>query len=147
MTSGPLGPAVDQFIGAISDELAGLSSRPADSFQLEAALEAAMVVAGVIDADGRFTQSELEGYLDSLGHRLDPPLLISSTDLRESGMLAGRATTLAQPSVMFDLLARADASSGSRRSHQYYELALHLAHVAAALDLVPSPAEIDAITT
>ncbi|MCU1359471.1 MAG: putative sporulation protein, partial [Ilumatobacteraceae bacterium] len=88
---------------------------------------------------------ELEGYLDALGHRLDPPLLISSTDLRDSQMLAGKAQALHQPSVMFDLLARADASAGSRHSHRYYELALHLAHVAAALDFVPSPDEIDAI--
>ncbi|MBI5087342.1 MAG: type VII secretion protein, partial [Actinobacteria bacterium] len=46
---------------------------------------------------------------------------------------------------MFDLLARADARSNSTRSHRYYDLALRLAHVTAALDLVPSPDEIDAI--
>src|SRR5829696_802666 len=147
MSSGPLDAAVDAFVVGLSDELASLSARPAGSFVREAALEAANISAAVIDADGRFTQSELEGYLDALGTRLDPPLLVSSTDLRESGMLVGRAAVLREPSVMFDLLVRADASAGTRRSHRYYDLALRVAHVTAALDLVPSPDEIDAITT
>jgi hypothetical protein len=145
MTSGPLGPAVDGFVASISNELATLSSREATSFARDTAVEAASIAAAIIDADGRFTQSELEGYLDALGPRLDPPLLVSSTELRESGMLVGRAAWLQQPSVMFDLLVRADASAGTRRSHQYYEAALRIAHVTAALDLVPSPAEIEAI--
>lgn len=147
MTSGPLGPVVDLFVDAISDELAALSSRTAGSFTLEATVEASNVVAGIIAADGRFTQSELDGYLDALAHRLDPPLLISSTELRESDILVGRSTALARPSVLFDLLVRSDARAHTQRSHRYYELALRLAHVAAALDLVPSPDEIDAIAT
>jgi Cdc6-like AAA superfamily ATPase len=147
MTSGPLGPAVDAFIVVTSDELGALSARPPESFALDAAVEAANLVAAIIDADGRFTESELEGYLDALGHRLDPPLRVSSTELRASHMLEGRAASLTQPSVMFDLLVRADASTGTLRSHRYYELALRLAHVTAALDLVPSPAELDAIAT
>ncbi|MGD9996775.1 MAG: AAA family ATPase [Ilumatobacteraceae bacterium] len=146
MTSGPLDPSVDAFIDAMCDELAALSSKPATSFAREVAVEAANIVAGIIDADGRQTQSELEAYLDTLGHRLDPPLRATSTELRESNVLAGRAAWLHEPSVMFDLLARADARSATRRSHRYYDLALRLAHVTAALDLVPSPDEIDAIS-
>jgi SpoVK/Ycf46/Vps4 family AAA+-type ATPase len=46
---------------------------------------------------------------------------------------------------MFDLLLKADARDGERRSNRYYDLALKLAHATAALDLVPSPDEIDAI--
>ena len=91
MTSGPLGPAVDGFVASISHELSTLSSRPAASFTRDASVEAASIAAAIIDADGRFTQSELEGYLDALGPRLDPPLLVSSTELRESGLLSGRA--------------------------------------------------------
>jgi AAA lid domain/ATPase family associated with various cellular activities (AAA) len=60
-------------------------------------------------------------------------------------MLVGRCAALAQPTVLFDLLVRSDASARTQRSHRYYELALRLAHVTAALDLVPSPDEIDAI--
>lgn len=145
MTTGPLGPAVDTFVNTVSDELAALSSRQPSSFAIEAALEAATIASGIIDSDGRFTESELEGYLDALGHLLDPPLRMSSMQLRESGMLAGRAQALLQPSVMFDLLVRSDLAAGTRRSHRYYEVALRLAHVTAALDLVPSPAELDAI--
>ncbi len=145
MTTGTLGAAVDEFVVAVSQELAELSARPTSTFAMEAAVEAANISSGIIDADGRFTESELEGYLDALGNRLDPPLRLSSTQLRESAMLAGRASALVQPSVMFDLLARADVADGTRRSHRYYEGALRLAHVTAALDLVPSPAELDAI--
>jgi hypothetical protein len=99
----------------------------------------------VIAADGRLTMDEAEGYLDAVGQRLQPPLLISSVELRASGMLAGRETWFAAPSVLFDLLVRADAKAGTVRAHRYYELALGLAHMAAALDMVPSAAEIAAI--
>ncbi|HUF97421.1 MAG TPA: AAA family ATPase, partial [Ilumatobacter sp.] len=49
------------------------------------------------------------------------------------------------PSTMFDLLLRADKRDGGRRAATYYELAMKLAHAAAAIDLVPSPDEIAAI--
>jgi energy-coupling factor transporter ATP-binding protein EcfA2 len=49
--------------------------------------------------------------------------------------------------VLFDLLVRADAQATTVRSHRYYTAALELAHMAAAIDLVPSPSEIQAIDT
>ena len=47
--------------------------------------------------------------------------------------------------MLFDLLVKADRRDGTRRANRYYELAMHLAHVTAATDLVPSAKEIDAI--
>jgi SpoVK/Ycf46/Vps4 family AAA+-type ATPase len=46
---------------------------------------------------------------------------------------------------LFDLLVKADSRDAGRRSATYYELALKLAHAAAAIDLIPSPDEIAAI--
>ena len=52
---------------------------------------------------------------------------------------------LAEPSVLFDLLVKADRKRGTRSSNRYYELAMRLAHVTAATDLVPSLDEVQAI--
>ena len=42
-------------------------------------------------------------------------------------------------------LVKADRKHGTRRSNRYYELAMRLAHVTAATDLVPSSDEVQAI--
>jgi Cdc6-like AAA superfamily ATPase len=76
---------------------------------------------------------------------LDPPLLTSSTHLRETDLFDNREEWLAAPSVLFDLLVQADRKHNTRRSNRYYELAMRLAHVTAATDLVPSSDEIHAI--
>ncbi len=145
MAQHPLIEAVATFVDVLSDELAMLSGRPASTYRDEVTVEASNIVAGVIAADGRLTSDEAEGYLDAVGQRLRPPLLVSSVQLRASGMLAGRDHWFAAPSVLCDLLVRADARAHTVRSHRYYEVALGLAHMAAALDLVPSASEIDAI--
>ncbi|MCU1502825.1 MAG: putative sporulation protein [Ilumatobacteraceae bacterium] len=145
MAQHPLIEAVGMFIDSLSDELSVLSGRPTSTYRGEVTIEAANIVAGVIAADGRLTSDEAEGYLNAVGQRLVPPLLVSSMQLRASGMLAGRDAWLDTPSVLFDLLVRADAKAHTMRSHRYYALALGLAHMAAALDLVPSASEIDAI--
>ncbi len=147
MIGNPFADAVDGFVDQLCDELAVLSGRPAAQYRTEVVQEAANVVAAVLAADERLTADEAEAYLDVIGTRLDPPLRVSSVDLRAARGLAGRDAWLRQPSVLFDLLVRADARSASAtvRSHRYYTLALGLAHVAAALDLVPSPTEIAAI--
>lgn len=145
MADSPLTEAVARFIAEVSGELAALGKSTQDTWLSPAGLEAGAIVAGTFDADGRFTDSELDGYLDSVGPLLDPPLITTATKLREMGVLQGRNAALLQPSALFDLLVRADARAGTTRSHIYYERALRLAHVAAALDLVPSLDEITAI--
>jgi len=147
MPGAPLIDAVGRFVEALSDELAVLSGRAAATYRPDVTVEASNIVAGVIAADGRITADEAEVYLDAVGQRLQPPLLISSVDLRASGMLNGRAAWLQRPSVLFDLLVKSDARAATVRSHRYYAAALELAHMAAAIDLVPSPSEIEAIDT
>jgi hypothetical protein len=99
----------------------------------------------VYASDGRFTTSELEAWLDDLGPRLDPPVIVTPQQLRDSDLLTGKDAWLGTPSTLFDLLVKADARDGRRRANAYYDVALKLAHAAAAIDLVPSPDEIAAI--
>lgn len=145
MTSVPLDETVAAFVSAASDMLAALSGRPAASFLADVATEASNVVGGIIAADGRTTDSEFDAYLDAIGPLLSPPLVVSTLAARELDLFRGRTQGLTQPSVMFDLLCRADLQHNSRRSHEYYELTLRLAHVSAAIDMVPSATELDAI--
>jgi len=139
---GVLATYVDAFIDAVNADLGELSGQ---DHRREVTVEASDLVAAVIDSDGRATASELEAWLDDLGRRLDPPVRVSSTQLRESGLLAGRRRWLERPSTLFDLLLRADARDGTTRAARYYDTAVRLAHAAAAIDLVPSPDEIAAI--
>ena len=140
-----LAHATSQFLSAVSEQLAALSGKPAGTYLADSANEASSIVGGVISADDRITDGELDAYLDAIGPLMDPPLSISTTAARELQLFKGMTARLASPSVLFDLLARADAQHGSQRSHVYYELAMRLAHVAAALDLVPSASELSVI--
>jgi hypothetical protein len=138
---------VAEFIGGIVDELASLSGRPASEHAADAAIEASNLVAAIIAADGRLTDSELNAYLDAIGPLLDPPLITTAAHIRETDLFTHRDDWLAGPSVLFDLLVKADGRYGTRRSNRYYELAMRLAHVTAATDLNPSVAELQAIDT
>ena len=140
--AGVLAKYVDEFVDGVSADLHELSGR---DHQAEVTIEAGELVAAVIDSDDRLTADELEAWLDDVGPRLDPPVLVSSTRLREGRMLEGKRRWLHRPSTLFDLLVRADASRSGRRAVRYYEAGIRLAHAAAAVDLVPSPDEIAAI--
>jgi Holliday junction resolvasome RuvABC ATP-dependent DNA helicase subunit len=136
---------VEALVTDVALQLAALSGRDPSGHRAEAVQEAAALVAAVIDSDERHSAAELETYHDTLGPLLDPPLSVSSERLRGSDLIAGRRAWLLRPSVLADLLLRADARDGGRRSHVYYDRALALAHAVAAIDLVTSPGEIDAI--
>lgn len=141
----PLERDVDDFIRGIAGELSALSGKDADHHRADAVIEASDLVAAIIAADGRLTDSELDAYLDSIGPLLDPPLITSVAHVRGTDLFSRRDDWLAEPSVLFDLLVKADHRDGTRRSNRYYDFALRLAHVTAATDLVPSSDEIDAI--
>jgi DNA polymerase III delta prime subunit len=142
--AGALGKYIDAFVGGVGAQLALLSGR---QHQQECIVEACSLVSAVLDSDGRLTTTELEGWLDDLGPKLDPPVLITPQQLRKSDLITGKRPWLASPSTLYDLLLKADARDGNRRANTYYESALKLAHATAALDLVPSPDEITAIDT
>jgi AAA lid domain/ATPase family associated with various cellular activities (AAA) len=140
--AGALAKYVDAFVDGVSADLSELSGR---DHRREVVVEAGDLVAAVIDSDSRQTAAELEAWLDDVGPRLDPPVLVTSDRLRESAMLDGKRHWLERFSTLADLLLRADARDGGRRAARYYDLAIRLAHAAASVDLVPSPDEVAAI--
>jgi hypothetical protein len=143
----PIDADVAEFVNGVAHELGALSGRPDAEHVNDAVIEASNLVAAVIAADGRLTDSELDAYLDSIGPLLTPPLLTSSAQVRDSDLFTNRQEWLVEPGILFDLLVKADRRDGTRRSNRYYELAMHLAHVTAAADLVPSQSEMQAIDT
>ena len=80
----------------------------------DAVIEASNLVAAIIAADGRLTDSELDAYLDAIGPLLDPPLITSAPHVRETDLFPNRQEWLAEPSVLFDLLVKADRRHGTR---------------------------------
>ena len=132
-----------EFIDATADALSELSG--GDDHRVECVIEASNLVAAFIDADGRHTTAELDGWIGSLGTQLTPPMIVTTEKLRTDDTFGGRIAWIDEPSTMFDLLVRADAHDTRRRANTYYTLALALAHATAAMDLLPSPAEVAAI--
>ena len=141
--AGPLAKYVAAFVDVVDGDLAALAG--GRSHHADAVREAANLVGALIDADGRFTDAELDAWLDDVGPLLDPPVFVTPDRLREGDLLRGRRAWLSTPSTLYDLLVKADARDGDRRSHRYYARALELAHAAAAVDLVPSPTELEAV--
>ena len=139
---GSLAKYVDAFVEGVSAELGELAGT---DHRRDVVIDAGDLVAAVIDSDERRSVAELEAWLDDIGARLEPPVLVSSERLRESEMLSGKRTWLQRPSTLFDLLLRADERDGTARAARYYDHGIRLAHAAASVDLVPSPDEITAI--
>ncbi len=133
----------DEFVDAMNHLLTELASGA--DHRVECTIEAANLVSAVVDADGRHTEAELNGWTDALGAKLTPAMILTPAQLRQDDTLGGSAAWLTTPSTMFDLLVKADAKDLQRRANTYYTHALAVAHATAALDLVPSADEIDAI--
>lgn len=131
------------FIEVMSDTLDALSG--GRDHRSECVIEASNLVAAFVDADGRHSAAELAAWVGAIGTKLDPPMIVTPQTLRDDDTFGGRKEWLTSPSTMFDLVLRADARDRERRSHRYYEAAMALAHATAALDMMPSPAEIVAI--
>src|SRR5215207_4389935 len=117
--AGALARYVAAFVDVIERDLGGLSAR--GDHRREAVIEASNLVSALVEADGRLTDAELRAWLADIGPLLDPPVFVTPTRLREGDLLRGRTEWLTRASTMFDLLVRADARDGQRRSHRYYE--------------------------
>ncbi len=108
--------------------------------------EAYEIVGAMIDADGTHTDDELwaligafSGLMDTHIHHATP------SDLRATGMVAGKRVFVDKPSLMFDTLIAADRAHRSNYAWTYYVHALRLAHNVAALDSVTQHVELQAI--
>jgi hypothetical protein len=145
VSTGPLADDVKEFVAAIGSELASLSGRDVTDHVQDATVEASNLIAAVIDADGRHTDDELWAYVEAVGPLLRPPLVAPPGKIREARLVDGRAAWLTGISPLAELFIAADAKHGTVHSHRYYEHVVRLAHLVAALDLVPSAGELDAI--
>jgi hypothetical protein len=139
-----LGEVVAGFVSAVAAELIALGC-DTDQAPKDTARDAADLVASLVDADGRATDAELWAYLDAVGPLLDPPLVATTQQLRETRLVDGRRSWLAQCSPLYQLLVDADARNGTERSHVYYHHAMRVAHSVIAVDLVPTGDELDAV--
>jgi Cdc6-like AAA superfamily ATPase len=142
--AGPLEPDVDAFVTGVGDALRGLGGRSVTARDL--AVECADIVGCVLAADGRLTDDELGAYLAAFADRLGGTLGRATVrDLRDAALFTGRAEWADRRSPLFTLLIEADAARGTTTAASYRRLALSLAYRTAALDSVPSPAELDAV--
>lgn len=145
---GPLGDDIDRFIDTVCSDLADLSGRSSNTHRLDVVVEAANIVAAAMAADGRLSDDESWAYVTGIGMISEPAVVGTPAELRAGGVFAAdNARWVRSPSVLFDLLVRADARDGTNRSHRYHDLALRLCRSAIAIDLITSPAELDLIET
>jgi len=132
-------------VGRALDELAGRAGTADGTAREDVSMEAAAIVAGIIDADVTHTDDELRAYLTAIG-----PLLFGGTyttpgEVRGSGIVSGKRSFLLRPSPLFELLVDADVADGGQRSWRYYRAAMDLAHSTASIDVHTSQAELEAI--
>ena len=140
-----MGDDIDRFIDSVCDDLSDLSKRPSDAHRADVVVEAASIVAAAFAADGRLSDDESWAYVTGIGMISEPPVVGTPAELRSGDYFTGKAEWVKAPSVLFDLLVRADARDGTTRSHRYHDRALRLCRAAVAIDLVTSPAELDLI--
>ncbi len=146
MTDALVQPA-REFVDAVTPALASLAAgQDLQTLRHDVASEAYDLVAAFVDADGIHTDDELWALIVGLSPLLQTPLAAATpSELRASGLIAGKRAWLEHPSLLFDTLVKADVKGGTRHAWTYYVHALRLAHQVASLDLVSGTAELDAI--
>ena len=146
--------ALDVAVGELLDRLTpiitGLASRvegiDATRLAHDLVVEAYNLSTACIDADGLHTDDELWALIAAFGHRMEGEISRSKpADLRDAGILVGRRRWLAEPSTLFDLLAKADARDGTDHTGAYVEQAIRVAHAIGSIDLHTSAMELSAI--
>jgi hypothetical protein len=147
--SADLQAAADAAVSVISGglgDVAGPGLAP-DHAHAAAVRDVADLIAAFIDADVHHSDAEVAGYLAVVGPLVGGALgEASADDLRRSGQLVGARVRLTRVSDAFRLLVAADARDQGRRGWAYLRVAVGLAHAVAALDLVTSEVELDALT-
>lgn len=139
---------IDDVTDALVDATAGLDGIDTAQLSTDVTVEAFNLSVAMIDADERHTTDELEALIDAFGRRLpDTQLLMATPDtLRGSTLIVDRRKWLQTDSELFGILTDADRRENSELAQSYYERALDIAHVVASLDVVPSDAELAAIS-
>src|SRR5438874_5143500 len=134
---------VDRFVAELAPEVARISPRILDS---DLSLEAYNLVAAFIDVDGHHSEDELWAFITTFAPRFETQLQRATPgDVRRAGLVAGKASWLEKPSVLFEILVRDDAATGSSVSTRYRDLAMDLARAVCAIDTMPSPVKLVAL--
>ncbi|HUF97285.1 MAG TPA: hypothetical protein VMM60_04090, partial [Ilumatobacter sp.] len=92
--AGPLATYVTAFCDGVEAELTALSGK---EHRNDCVIEADSIVSAVLASDGRFAASELDAWLDDIGPALDPPVFISTQQLRESDLFQGKELWISRP--------------------------------------------------
>jgi AAA lid domain/ATPase family associated with various cellular activities (AAA) len=141
-----VGVFVDELVPAIEELAATVPDVDVGRLRSDVVVDAYNLACGFIDADERHTDDELWALISTFGHRMPTQLgRAAPADLREARLLVGRRSALDDPSALLDVLVRADARDGGNRAVRYARLGAQIGHVVAAIDLVPSRSELEAI--
>ena len=137
---------VDELVPAIEELAATVPAVDVARLRSDVVVDAYNLACGFIDADQRHTDDELWALISSFGHRM-PTQLGRSTpaDVRRAGLLVGRCAALDDPSPLLEVLVRADGRDGGDRAVRYARLGAQIGHIVAAIDLVPTQNELEAI--
>jgi Holliday junction resolvasome RuvABC ATP-dependent DNA helicase subunit len=148
---GLLSEPVSEFIEQMTPVLASIANTvvpgvPSHKPPADVTAEAYNLVTALVDVDGRQTDEELRALVQAFAPRMETMLgLATPDDVREAGLVTGKRAWLAAPSLLFDILVETDRREGTANAWRYYGLAMNLAHATAALDTVPSEAELAAV--
>lgn len=141
-----VGAFVDQLVPVIEELAATVPSVDVGRLRADVVVDAYNLACGFIDADERHTDDELWALISAFGHRMPTQLgRAAPDDLRGSGLLVGRRSNLDGPSALLDVLVGVDARDGGDRAVRYGRLGTQIGHVVAAIDLVPTRSELEAI--
>lgn len=141
-----VGAFVDELVPAIEELAATVPGVDVGRLRSDVVVDAYNLACGFIDADERHTDDELWALISTFGHRMPTQLgRAAPADLREAGLLIGRRSALDDPSALLDVLVRADASDGGDRAVRYARLGAQIGHVVAAIDLLSTRSELEAI--
>lgn len=148
--AGPLDAAVTAFVDDLAPEVEALGASVAtvDTRRLRAdvEVEAYTLACAFIDADGLHTDDELWALIGAFGARMPSDLgRATPAHIRDARLVAGRRSHLDAPSALLEVLAGADGRDGGDRAARFARLGAQIGHAVAALDLLPSRTELDAI--
>lgn len=152
----PLEPHVAKFVDQVSVQLERTTSEMSNvdrsAFRRDVANEAYRICLAMVDSDGRRSDDELWPMILTFAPLLDDETLARSTPatLRDSGIIVGSAGFLDSPSDLFEILLSGDRrtrpeEAGRSAAASYYERAMELVHAMAALDVLTTREELEAI--
>ena len=81
-------------VGRSLDELAGRAGTANGTAREDVSMEAAAIVAGVIDANGTHSDVELRAYLAAIGPLLFGGMYTTPGEVRGSGIVAGKLSLI-----------------------------------------------------